>query len=83
LARLIVQVKYITLANILLNKELIPECIQHKAKSNILAKNILEVLEKEKYDSIKEELLKFRQQLGPEGVYERVAKRIVEDDNGL
>jgi lipid-A-disaccharide synthase len=83
LARLIVQVKYITLANILLNKELIPECIQHKATANILAKNILNVLEKEKYDSIKEELLKFRQQLGPEGVYDRVAKRIVEDDNGL
>jgi lipid-A-disaccharide synthase len=83
LARLIIQVKYITLANILLNKELIPECIQHKATANILAKNILKVLEKEKYISIKKELLKFRQQLGPEGVYDRVAKRILGDDDGL
>ena len=80
LARLIVQVKYITLANILLNKELIPECIQHRATDKILSQNILDVLKQEKYDSIKEELLKFRQQLGPEGVYDRVAKRIVEDN---
>lgn len=83
LARLIVQVKYITLANILLNKELIPECIQHKATAKNLANNILNILKKEKYVSIKKELLNFRQQLGPEGVYDRVAKRIVEDDDGL
>jgi len=83
LARLIVQVKYITLANILLNKELIPECIQHKATAANLSKNILNVLGKEKYCSIKKELLNFRQQLGPEGVYDRVAKRILEDADGL
>lgn len=83
LARLIVQVKYITLANILLNKELIPECIQHRATSRILSQNILNVLNKEKYNIIRQELLKFRQQLGPEGVYDRVAKRILEDNNGL
>ena len=80
LARLIVQVKYITLANILLNKELIPECIQHRATDKILSQNILDVLKQEKYNSIKKELLKFRQQLGPEGVYDRVAKRILEDN---
>lgn len=80
LARLIVQVKYITLANILLNKELIPECIQYRATDKILSQNILDVLRQEKYDSIKKELLQFRQQLGPEGVYDRVAKRILEDN---
>ncbi len=80
LARLIVQVKYITLANILLNRELIPECIQYRATDKILSQNILEVLKQEKYNLIKKELLKFRQQLGPEGVYDRVAKRILEDN---
>lgn len=79
LARLIIKVKYITLANILLNKELIPECIQHKATSNILSKKILEFLDIKTYNNIREELLKFRNQLGPVGVYERVAKRILED----
>jgi lipid-A-disaccharide synthase len=83
LARLIVQVKYITLANILLNKELIPECIQHRATAKILSQNILDILKEEKYNDIRQELLKFRQQLGPEGVYDRVAKRILGDDNGL
>ena len=83
LARLIVQVKYITLANILLNKELIPECIQHRATAKILSQKILDVLKEEKYNDIRQELLKFRQKLGPEGVYDRVAKRILGDDNGL
>lgn len=83
LARLIVQVKYITLANILLNKELIPECIQHKATAKILSQNILDILKEKNYNDIRQELLKFRRQLGPEGVYDRVAKRILGDDNGL
>ncbi|MBR3627759.1 MAG: lipid-A-disaccharide synthase [Elusimicrobia bacterium] len=83
LARLIIQVKYITLANILLNKELIPECIQHRATAKILSQNIVDILNEEKYNAVRQELLNFRQQLGPEGVYDRVAKRIVEDDNGL
>lgn len=83
LARLLIRVKYITLANILLNKELIPECIQHNAKPDILADKITNMLIPGKYYSVMSELLKFRQQLGPEGVYDRVAKRIAEDDNGL
>lgn len=83
LARLIIQVKYITLANILLNKELIPECIQHKAKAKILADEICNMLVPKKYYAVMSELLKFREYLGPEGVYVRVAKKILEDSNGL
>lgn len=79
IARLIVQVKYITLANILLNKEIVPECIQHKATSKILSEQIINMLEEKKYNSVRNELLKFREQLGPTGVYERVAQRILED----
>lgn len=79
IARLIVQVKYITLANILLDKEIVPECIQHKATSKILSQNILDILQQEKYNSIRQELLQFRKQLGSIGVYNRVAKRILED----
>ena len=83
LARLLIQVKYITLANILLDKELIPECIQHKAKADILVKEICNMLIPKKYYTVMSDLLKFREQLGPEGVYDRVAKRILEDSNGL
>ena len=81
LARLIVQVKYITLANILLNKELVPECIQHNATAKKISQKILEILEPEKYDSLRNELLRFRNMLGAKGVYDRVAKRISEDNN--
>lgn len=79
LARLIVQVKYITLANILLNKELVPECIQHKATAENISQKILETLKPEKYVSVRNELLQFRKLLGTKGVYDRVAKRILED----
>jgi len=79
LARLIVQVKYITLANILLDKELVPECIQHKATAKNISQKILEILNPEKYVSVRNELLQFRGLLGTKGVYDRVAKRILED----
>ena len=79
IARLIIKVKYITLVNILLNKELIPECIQYKATGTILSQQIISMLEEKKYNSVRNELLKFKEKLGPLGVYERVAKRILED----
>ena len=79
IARLIIKVKYITLVNILLNKELVPECIQYKATGTILSQQIISMLEEKKYNSVRNELLKFQEQLGPLGVYERVAKRILED----
>lgn len=83
IARLVARVKYITLANILLDKEIVPECIQHKATDKILSKNIINILKKENYNLIREELLKFREQLGPKGVYDRVAQKILGDNNGL
>jgi len=79
IARLVIRVNYITLANILLNKEIIPECIQHKATAKILSQQIVNMLEEKKYNCVRDELLKFREQLGPTGVYERVAKKILED----
>lgn len=83
IARLVARVKYITLANILLDKEIVPECIQHRATDKILSKNIINILKKENYNIIREELLKFREQLGPIGVYDRVAQKILGDNNGL
>ena len=78
LAKMLINVKYITLANILLNKEIVPECIQHDATPEKISNKVLEILRSEKYNEIKRELLNFRNMLGKKGVYERVAKRIAE-----
>ncbi len=78
IAKFLINVKYITLANILLNKEIVPECIQHDATPEKISNKVLEILQIENYNKTKKELLKFRNMLGTKGVYERVAKRIAE-----
>ena len=76
LARLIVRVKYITLANILLDKEIVPECIQHKASPEFISNKVLEILKPEKYNEVKEQFFHLRQILGNKGVYKRAAQKI-------
>ncbi len=76
LAKLLINVKYITLANILLNKEIVPECIQDDATPENISNKILEILQPENYTKIRKELLQFKDMLGTKGVYSRVARRI-------
>lgn len=83
LARLIVKVKYITLANILSGKEIVPECIQNKATGANIAKNIINLLNTDQYNNVRHELLQFRKQLGENGVSYRVAQKILGDNDGI
>lgn len=85
LARLIVKIKYITLANILSNKEIVPEYIQHNATPKKISNALLNQIKPEIYNKTRLELLKFRQQLGENGVSNRVAQKILGDgdNNGL
>ncbi|MDD2523874.1 MAG: lipid-A-disaccharide synthase [Endomicrobiia bacterium] len=83
LARLIVKIKYITLANILSNKEIVPEYIQHNATPKKISGALLNQIKPENYHNTRVELLKFRQQLGDNGVCGRVAQKILGDNNGL
>lgn len=77
LAKLLINVKFITLANILLNKEIVPECIQHDATPENISNKVLEILQPENYAKVKQELLQFRNMLGTPGVYTRVAQKII------
>src|SRR5438477_5931431 len=43
--RLLVKVKYLGMPNVLADKQVVPECIQHRAKSQDLAKIILRLLD--------------------------------------
>ncbi len=54
--RLLVKVKYLGMPNVLADKQVVPEFIQHRAKSPDLAKTILRLLD----DPMKREQLSFR-----------------------
>ncbi|MFA7074228.1 MAG: lipid-A-disaccharide synthase [Endomicrobiaceae bacterium] len=85
LARLIVKIKYITLANILSGKEIVPEYIQHNATPEKIADALIKQMKPENYERTRTELLKFRHQLGENGVSRRVAQKILAhgESNGL
>jgi len=80
LARLIVKVKYITIVNILADKPIVPEYIQHKATPQNLAEAVLKYLNTDIYNKKRQELLQFKNMLGTKGVCERIAKNILEDN---
>jgi lipid-A-disaccharide synthase len=78
LARLLVKVPYIGMANILLNSEIVPELIQKKAEPAVISKKVIEILRnKNALNTMKENLLALRKMLGKPGVSARAAKIIL------
>ena len=77
--RMIATVKYITLANILADKLVVPEFIQFDAKPEKIADSVIKQLEPDYYSSKVKELLDFRKMLGNSGVSKRAAEIILND----
>lgn len=77
--RLLIKVNYITIVNILVNKEVVPEFIQFKAKPEKIAKSVINQLKSENYMEKVNELTAFRKMLGNPGVSKRVAELILND----
>lgn len=78
IARQIVKIPYITMANIIQSKELIPELIQDKAVPQLIAETAGKIISnKQKYIEIHNELLTVRKKLGQPGVSDRAAKIIL------
>jgi lipid-A-disaccharide synthase len=76
--RLLVRVKYLGMPNVLGDKEVVPEFIQHRARSRDLAKAILRLLdERIARDQMNSEFDKIAAQLGESGASERAAKAIL------
>jgi lipid-A-disaccharide synthase len=76
--RLLVKVKYLGMPNVLADKQIVPEFIQHRARPHDLAKTVLHLLD----DPVaREEMIsafdKIAAQLGESGASERAAKAIV------
>ncbi|MDR2427110.1 MAG: lipid-A-disaccharide synthase [Endomicrobium sp.] len=79
LIRMIATVKYITLANILANRQIVPEFIQFDAKPDKIASEVIHQLKPENYLSKSNELLEIRKMLGKPGVSKRAAEIILND----
>lgn len=80
LARLLVNIKYITMANILAGREIVPEYIQHRAHPAAIAEAAARLLRNSAaLRQSREQLLAVRQQLGQPGAAVRAAKIILEN----
>lgn len=72
------RIKFMSLPNILMNREVFPEFLQYNAKPHLLA-NALEsiIMNKTNYQSIQNECIKLRESLGSTGVVNRVAALVL------
>lgn len=78
LAKLIVKIPYITMANILAGKMIVPELLQDDAAPASLAAAVIDHLDHPvKRSAMRSELLKLRAQLGTPGVSDRAAAEIL------
>src|SRR5438105_15366632 len=76
--RLVVKVKYLGMPNVLADKEIVPEFIQHRARPHDLAKAIAQLLDNSAArERMISEFDKIAVQLGESGASERAAKAIL------
>lgn len=70
----------VSLPNIITNQDIVPELVQHKAKPDIIAKNIVELLsDEEKYEKMKTELKNVRHFLTEKNSAEEAATIILKN----
>jgi lipid-A-disaccharide synthase len=79
-ARLVVNVKYLGMPNLLADKEVVPEFIQHRAKPNAIVKALQPLIENENArERMISEFDAMVPQLGDIGASERAARAIIEE----
>jgi len=79
-ARLVVNVKYLGMPNLLANKEVVPEFIQHRAKPNAIVKALQPLIENANArERMISEFDAMVPQLGDIGASERAARAIIEE----
>ncbi len=79
--RLLVKVKYLGMPNVLAEKEIVPEFIQHHAQPAMIAQAVLHLLETGARAQMFSEFDKIRDQLGGVGASERAAKAVLAEIN--
>ena len=79
-ARLVVNVKYLGMPNLLANKEVVPEFIQHRAKPNAIVKALQPLIENANArERMISEFDAMVPQLGDIGASKRAARAIIEE----
>ena len=80
IARAIVTVKHIAMANVLAGKQVVPELIQHAATPARIAQEVAAILDDPaRANAMRRELLALRDSLGQPGAADRAATAILED----
>jgi len=79
-ARLVVNVKYLGMPNVLADKEVVPEFIQHRARPDAIAKTVLQLIDNPTArDRMIFEFDRIVAKLGEGGASEKAARAIVEE----
>ena len=79
-ARLVVKVKYLGMPNVLADKEVVPEFIQHRARPDAIAKTVLQLIDNPTArDRMIFEFDRIVAKLGEGGASEKAARAIVEE----
>jgi len=76
MARLLVKVRFMSLINIVADREVVPELIQSDVNGPRIAAEVRKLIEPERYAKAREELAAVRAQLGEAGASRRVAAEI-------
>lgn len=78
LGKLLTNIKYVGMPNVLLNEEAAPELLQNDCNPNAITSYIMKYLtDKEYYKKVSTNLLRVRDTLGKKNVLERIAKEII------
>ncbi|OGR83722.1 MAG: lipid-A-disaccharide synthase [Elusimicrobia bacterium RIFCSPLOWO2_01_FULL_54_10] len=79
-ARMLIQVPYVSMANILSGREVVPELIQHRANPDEIVRAASRYLaDPALLERTRSELIKLRKVLGKPGAYDRAAASILAD----
>ena len=82
-ARLVVNVKYLGMPNLLADREVVPEFIQHRAKPEAIAKAVLRLMDNtDARDRMISEFDAIVTKLGEGGASEKAARAIIEEIGG-
>lgn len=82
IARAIIKVPYVSLVNIILNREVVKEFIQYDFKSEKICDEVVSVLcDSEKYSKLSEDVFSVKKLLGAKGVADKISQIILEDFN--
>ncbi len=80
IASLVIKVRFVSLVNLLADKELVKEFLQHHATPRALAEETMSMFQNpQRLINMREQLLQLRAQLGQPGVAQRAAREILDD----